>query len=230
MVTVVGPMLPEVKQLQRKHAKWVAENPEEVRKSAEALAAYVDKSAPNLSSIVGVLAESTEPERKSILFTGDARGDKILQGLELVVLLESGGSISVDVLKCPHHGSSNNVEQDFFERITADHYVFSGDGQYGNPERETLEMLAAARGDDDYQIHLTYPVDSIDAERKKDWERARAKEQDRHAEKPTVHVRAKWSNAEHSLAAFLADHPDVNDKIVVVEGGVAHTIDLLGQS
>ena len=54
----------------------------------------------------------------------------------------------VDVLKVPHHGSSNNLDDDFFERIIADHYVFSGDGEHGNPERETLEMLFKARGDD----------------------------------------------------------------------------------
>ena len=62
-------------------------HPEAVRKSAEGLAAYDDDSVPNLSSIV-VLAESGEAaDRKRILFTGDARGDKILQGLELVRLV-----------------------------------------------------------------------------------------------------------------------------------------------
>jgi len=34
--------------------------------------------------------------------------------------------------------------------------------------------------------------------------------------------------AKHSLTAFLADNPDVSDRIVIVEEGVPHTIDLLG--
>ena len=51
------------------------------------LAAFVDKSVPNLSSIV-VLAELGG---KSMLLTGDARGDKILEGMELAGLLETGG-------------------------------------------------------------------------------------------------------------------------------------------
>ncbi len=207
--TVVGPMQEEVKALQLEHAKWVEDHPDEVRKSAEALASYDDDSVPNLSSIV-VLAESGEPERKTMLFTGDARGDKILQGLKLVGLVEPGGSLHVDVLKCPHHGSIANVEQDFFERVTADHYVFSANGEHGNPDRETLELLVAARGDDDYTIHLTYPVDEIDVERKKHWES--------HQDEP-------WSDATHSLAAFLAD----NDRVVIVEEGVPHTINLLGE-
>src|SRR5207344_790094 len=83
----------------------------------------------------------------------------------------------IDLLKVPHHGSSNNLDKDFFERIIADHYVFSGDGEHGNPERESLEMLLKARGgDDDYQVHLTYPIKEIDVERKKDWEKEQRKE------------------------------------------------------
>ena len=57
------------------------------RQPSEVLSAYVDKSVPNLSSIV-LLAEA---EARSILLTGDARGDKILEGLELVGLMEEGG-------------------------------------------------------------------------------------------------------------------------------------------
>ena len=114
--TVVGPMLDEVKELQREHAKWVQANPDEVRRSARGLASYVDDSVPNLSSIVVLAEAGDEDDRRTILFTGDARGDKILDGLELVGLVEDGGSLHVDVLKCPHHGSISNVEQDFFER------------------------------------------------------------------------------------------------------------------
>ena len=51
-------------------------------------------------------------------------------------VLRTGGTMHVDLLKVPHHGSANNLDDDFFERITADHYVFSGDGEHGNPERE----------------------------------------------------------------------------------------------
>jgi len=223
--TLVGPMLPDVKKLQTEHRAWLKEHPEVVeRATASVLAAYSDDSKPNLSSIV-VLAEVNG---KTILLTGDARGDKILKGLELVGLVPEGGSIGVDVLKCPHHGSSRNVELDFFQRIIADHYVFSGNGVFGNPERATLELLAEARGDDDYTIHLTYPVDEIDVARKADWESQRAIELEKHHTNPAQNVRPKWSKAKHSLAAFLDDNPDVNDRVVIVEEGVPHTIDLLG--
>ena len=69
--------------------------------------------------------------------------------------------------------------------MTADHYVFSGDGEHGNPERATLEMLLDARGTDaGYTIHLTYPVEEIDTERKADWVREAGAGEDPEEEKP----------------------------------------------
>ena len=70
------------------------------------IAAFVDKSVYNLSSIV-VLVES---QGKRLLLTGDGRGDHTLAGLEAAGLLDGEGRIDVDVLKLPHHGSVRNVE------------------------------------------------------------------------------------------------------------------------
>ena len=95
----------------------------------------------------------------------DSSKIQILEGLELGGAIKKGDTLHVDILKVPHHGSSNNLERGFFERITADHYVFSGDGEHGNPERETMEMLFAARGSEPFTIHLTYPIDDIDVNR-----------------------------------------------------------------
>jgi len=123
--------------------------------AAEALA-FTDDSPFNLASIC-VLAEL---DGKRMLLTGDARGDHVIEGLEQASLLEKDRSLHVDVLKVPHHGSDRNVETAFFERITADHYVISGDGEYGNPERATLEMIEDARGTDQYTIHFTFTRDA----------------------------------------------------------------------
>lgn len=152
---------PKSEKLQKVPDRWVMANPGAAKAPREALAAYADRSLPNLSSIL----VPAEVSGKRILLTGDARGDKVLQGLELVGLVDKGGKLRVDVLKCRHHGSSNHIDSDFFERIVADPNVFSGDGEFGNPERETPQMLAAARDKDDYRIHLPYPVDEIDVAR-----------------------------------------------------------------
>lgn len=220
--TVAGPMVPELKQLQKKHDEWLKAKK---KKSGEAaLAAYVDPSVPNLSSIV-VLAESGG---KRMLLTGDARGDKILKGLELAGLLKKGGTMHVDVLKVPHHGSSNNLDVDFFERIIAEHYVFSGNGEHGNPERESMGMLFKARAKEPLQIHLTYPINEIDAERKADWNKEQAKEKKKKAAGGKKKPRENWSPAKHSLAAFFKKTKlAAGQKIHIVDPKKPHVIDLL---
>jgi beta-lactamase superfamily II metal-dependent hydrolase len=114
------------------------------------VAAYNDNSVYNLSSIV-VLVEAGG---KRMLLCGDARGDHVLKGLEDAGLAD-GGVTQLDILKLPHHGSIRNVEKNFFERLPARHYVISADGRNGNPETETLKMIAATRTDDDFEIHFT---------------------------------------------------------------------------
>lgn len=152
---VVGPNAENVKLLRQ---DWATKVVPLVRKEntrarqAAFVAAYVDESPYNLSSIV-VLATC---ERKTMLFTGDGRGDHTLAELKAAGLLKKG-RLDVDVLKLPHHGSSRNVDRDYFETIRASHYVISADGNYENPDVETLEMISASRPDDDFTIYLTYP-------------------------------------------------------------------------
>ena len=150
-------MLPELEELQKEHDEYLRAKKKGHASTASLLAAYVDGSVSNLSSLVMLV----EAEKKRILLTGDARGDKIIEGLQLTGLLGAGANatLKVDVMKVPHHGSANNVEDDFFEKIVADHYVFSGDGEHGNPEREAVEMLFEARPNDSFTMHFTYPID-----------------------------------------------------------------------
>jgi len=223
--TVIGPMKQELAELQAEYDRFLKKKKAADKKSEAALAEFSDDSAANLSSIV-VLAE-VETEGKRILLTGDARGDKILEGLELVGLLDAGGTIHVDILKCPHHGSDRNVEPVFFRRITADHYVFSGNGEHGNPERETLQMLLDERGDGEYTVHMTYPLDEVDAARQREWEKQQRRQKERQTVKPDAQVREDWSPEDHSLTAFFAAHPGFAGKTRVVDPAVPHVIDLL---
>jgi hypothetical protein len=224
--TVIGPMFPELERLHEKHQEWLEELAEKGLTAEDALSAYIDESVPNLSSLV-LLAESGG---KRMLLTGDARGDKILEGLELVGLVEEGGNLEVDVLKVPHHGSANNLEEDFFKRIIAKHYVFSGNGEHGNPDRESLEMLLAARGDDDYEVHLTYPIDETDAGREADWNKERAKQLKKKQKNPDKEVRAEWTPEEHSLAALLKNNKDFAKKFRFVGEDEPHLINLLDEA
>ena len=224
--TVVGPMHDEIAKLQKDHDTFLKKK--EKAGTAGVLAAFTDNSVANLSSVV-VLAEAG---KKTMLLTGDARGDKLLEGLELVGLLKKDGksAMHVDVFKGPHHGSDRNAEPILFRRVTADHYVFSGNGEHGNPERETLQMLFDERGDeDDFTIHLTYPIDEIDVGRKEDWAKEQAKEKARKKKNPKVKVRANWSAKKNSLAAFFAAHKKFADKVVIVPTDQPHVINLLDE-
>ncbi|MGD9721712.1 MAG: hypothetical protein AB7O59_05505 [Pirellulales bacterium] len=142
--TVVGPLEEEVIALQEEWNKVIK------KKGLAEIAAFADDSVFNLSSIV-VLAKAGD---KTMLLTGDARGDNVLRGLKRAGLLKNG-KLHVDLLKVPHHGSDRNVETSFFRQVTADHYVISADGKHGNPDTPMLKMLSEARGNDKYTIHLT---------------------------------------------------------------------------
>jgi hypothetical protein len=146
-LTVVGPDGERLEDLQRDWERNVRKKPP----SEATVAAYLDRSVFNLSSIV-VLATV---KKKRMLLTGDARGDDVLAGLRKAGLLDRA-PLHVDVLKLPHHGSDRNVETDFFRQVVADHYVVSGDGTDDNPEMATFEMISDAREDDDFVLHLTH--------------------------------------------------------------------------
>ncbi len=200
---VAGPLKEELADLQKDHDAFLKAQ----QKNKGIPASFTDTSVANLSSIV-VLAQCGGRE---ILLTGDARGDKILLGMEQTGLLQPGGTRHVNILKVPHHGSDRNMETSFFRRVTADHYVFSGNGEHGNPERATLQMLLDARGGAPMTIHLTYPVEEIDATRK-----AEAKSDGK-----------SWSDTQDSLRAFLAKNPSIAAKVRIVDATQPHVIDLL---
>jgi hypothetical protein len=205
--TIIGPMNDEVVALQKAHDDFLKRK--KTKKGEASLAAFTDTSVPNLSSLV-VLAEVGG---KRILLTGDARGDKVIEGLELAGLLKKDGKskIHVDIFKCPHHGSKRNNDPISFHRITADHYVFSGNGEHGNPARETLEMLLGERGDEKYTVHLTYPIDEIDVARKAE-EKKKGK---------------PWSAKKQGLVAFFAENPKFAKKVSIVDEKKPHLINLL---
>jgi hypothetical protein len=134
----------------------------------------------------------------------------------------------VNILKVPHHGSANNLDDDFFERVTADHYVFSGNGEHGNPERAALAMLFRARGSAPLQIHFTYPLGEIDAARERDWRKEQAKEKNRADAGGRGAVRPDWSPANQSLTAFFArGRLRRGQRIRVTDPQRPHVIDLM---
>ena len=155
-LTVVCPHAAQLEKLHDAWDKWLKQHPKDVANPAGA-ARSRDTSPYNLSSIV-VLAACGG---KRMLLTGDARDDHVLAGLDAAGIARDGRT-HVDILKLPHHGSIRNMGAEFFDRVSADHYVISADGRHGNPETDTLRLIADCRTDDNFTIHLTNRVGTDD--------------------------------------------------------------------
>ncbi|MDP6580371.1 MAG: hypothetical protein QF681_06925, partial [Vicinamibacterales bacterium] len=96
---------------------------------------------PNLASLMFFAREG----RQTMLLTGDGHCDDILDGLDKAGLLRPDGTLHVDVLKVPHHGSEHNTSLAFAKAITADKYVFCGNGAHQNPDLDVVKAYINSR-------------------------------------------------------------------------------------
>ncbi|MFO1052725.1 MAG: MBL fold metallo-hydrolase [Planctomycetota bacterium] len=151
VIDVLGPSAQRIQEFQAAWDAEVKKNGWDQNVAAAEVAEFVDKSPWNLSSTILLARFGT----KTMLLTGDARGDDIIAGLRSQGIL-TGQSVSFDILKIPHHGSDRNVSTTFFRTVRARHYVISANGEYGNPDIPTLQMILEARGNAKYTVHCTY--------------------------------------------------------------------------
>jgi beta-lactamase superfamily II metal-dependent hydrolase len=155
-LTIINPRKAELDALQTDWAKQIKALKKagklKTASQMDAIAAeFVDDSIANLSSIV-LLAECGG---KKMLLTGDVRGDFVIASLEKQKLKKAGTPYHVDVLKVPHHGSWRDLADEFFEQITADHYVFSANGKFDNPDLDTIKSLLKVRAGNAYTVYMT---------------------------------------------------------------------------
>src|SRR5688572_26505806 len=85
-----------------------------------------DVTEANLASLMLLVEEAGH----TVLLTGDGVSSEILDGLAHHGKLDANGRIHVNILKVQHHGAKANVTEDFVKRVTADHYVFCGNGSH----------------------------------------------------------------------------------------------------
>jgi hypothetical protein len=118
-----------------------------------------ERSHVNLGSIVLLV----EVARKRILLPADSRGDLLISALAQAGYTDARGNVPLDIMAIPHGGSENNVSLEFFQRVTADHYVFQADGTFKNPKPATLKMLFDARRADrrPFTIYFTFPPEEL---------------------------------------------------------------------
>ena len=108
---------------------------------AKVLGNRAEVTAPNLASLMLLVEEGN----KKVLLTGDGHSNEVVKGLKHHGKLSAQGKLHVDVLKVQHHGATANIDEPFCKAVTADHYVFCGNGSEENPELGVIETLVKAR-------------------------------------------------------------------------------------
>jgi beta-lactamase superfamily II metal-dependent hydrolase len=166
-MTVVGPLKEQMDDLKTVWEKWVDDNKgkvqslnDELTKSinnfanssgrvsaldiATAGGAFDGVTIPNLASLMLMAEEGN----KRILLTGDSHDELIIRGLQETGYMANNNqsAIHVDVLKVQHHGAGANMSDDIFPaRVSADHYIFCGNGAHDNPELDVIQRVYDSR-------------------------------------------------------------------------------------
>ena len=153
-LTIIGPLQKRVDALRKEWAKALKETDKKKRKAAlQELflpTKQQDKAVPNLSSIIVLV----EVEGQKLLLTGDAHGDDIVTAWRDELKL-GNGPVKINLLKMPHHGSIRNVTDNFINFFEADHYVFSANGKFDNPDAPTVEAVVKQHGARQVVLHFT---------------------------------------------------------------------------
>ncbi len=137
---ILGPSKKNLDKLKKEWNKWLAEK-KQTQNIESALAQILDKSIPNLASIMFLV----QTENRKILFTGDGLGRDIVEALSRNKMLNKNHKFHVDVLKVPHHGSDRNNSIDFFNTVDAEYYIISANGRDDNPSMNTLKWIITSQ-------------------------------------------------------------------------------------
>ena len=163
--TLIGPTENELKDLRDGWNNWLRNNKERLKKIRAELKKRVEEfstgaltvspfdlrdwegipdfkgvSVPNVASLMFIVEE----EGKRLLLTGDGQQDFIIAGLKRTGFLDDG-FLHLDVLKVQHHGSENNMDIGFARQVSADHYVFCGNGEHANPDLGVIDIVFNSR-------------------------------------------------------------------------------------
>ncbi|MGQ0571022.1 MAG: MBL fold metallo-hydrolase [Armatimonadota bacterium] len=166
-INVIGPFSEDLDRLRREWNRWLKDNKEmlaRIRKKAREDAERMGTNdvrtlldlriaqaremgdrtkvtPPNLASLMLFVVENG----RTLLLTGDGHAADILKGLKSHGRLDAEGRLHVNVLKVQHHGSEHNLDRDFVSKVTADHYIFCGNGEHENPDLQVVQAVIDSR-------------------------------------------------------------------------------------
>lgn len=109
--------------------------------------------------------DGSDSNRSSVSFIIEYNGKKMLffaDNLAKFILELIGSEQKFDLIKMPHHGSINNISDDFIQNVETEKYLISTSSEkYGHPDIETLAKIACKRTTYKKQIFLNYRIPKI---------------------------------------------------------------------
>lgn len=110
-----------------------------------------DKEVKNNSSIAFIITFKSY----RLLFAADSCTSILKAGLEKMKMYENG-TLKLDFMHIPHHGSSRNTSIEFLRSIHCQRYMITGNGEnrYKLPDKETIARLIFANPSG-CEIHFT---------------------------------------------------------------------------
>ncbi len=178
----------------------------------------------NLASLMFLVEEESADTTTSLLLTGDGHQNDILKGLEKAGKLDAEGCVHVDVLKVQHHGSVNNIDRAFLKKVTADNYLFCGNGggHHKNPSKEVVDLVIDSRlveshigkhqkaADSPFKLSFNCNTENFDKKRKKTktdvLNQAHMKELEKH-------VKSRQKKSQNRMGSFFLKGPHFTIKL-----------------
>lgn len=115
----------------------------------------IDTNVGNGSSI----AFSLHYHDKNLLFLGDAHPDVYYENL--LKLKEKGMVTCFDVIKLSHHGSSQNISDEFLKTFDSKIFLISANGTHGHPNVETISKIIIRKTNTQRAIIMSNKTQSI---------------------------------------------------------------------
>jgi hypothetical protein len=113
-----------------------------VDSNAEHMAEIAKRTANNQSIVIKLAPKSARSKKWSFLLTGDAEHESCEMMMSTASVKRK---LRSRVLKVPHHGSVNGIDQSTFTRIQPDYSIIAVGQKHGLPDAPTLNLVKSRR-------------------------------------------------------------------------------------
>jgi beta-lactamase superfamily II metal-dependent hydrolase len=119
---------------------------------------FHEDDSPANASTIAVLAEY---DGRSCLLTGDAVPSVLVSCIKRLLRARRQPKLRVDAVKLPHHGSRNNVSDEFLETLVSPRWLFSTNGnRYHHPDPAAVARVIRSIEGQNAALCFNYPKEA----------------------------------------------------------------------